>query len=77
MNRFVPAPSGWRSSFALMRRSWPTHKWLYYRLGELGLDAYRRKAPPSETKQSRRISRSLIAAVVKTTGIVKIETLSR
>jgi len=59
-----------------MRRSWPTTNGSITGWANWDSTAYRRKAPPSETKQSRRIiAAPLIAAVVKTTGIVKIETI--
>jgi len=52
------------------------HKWLYYRLGELGLDRLSTEgAAGSCFVMCCDIAAPLIAAVVKTTGIVRHETI--
>src|SRR5258708_18449586 len=52
------------------------HKWLYYRLGELGLDRLSTEGAAERSKAvAPDIAAPLIAAVVKTTGIVKMETI--
>jgi hypothetical protein len=52
------------------------HKWLYYRLGELGLDRLSTEGAAERSKLvAPDIAAPLIAAVVKTTGIVKLETI--
>ena len=52
------------------------HKWLYYRLGELGLDRLSTEGAAERNKAiAPDIAAPLIAAVVKTTGIVKLETI--
>jgi hypothetical protein len=52
------------------------HKWLYYRLGELGLDRLSTEGAAERSKAiAPDIAAPLIAAVVKTTGIVKRETI--
>ena len=52
------------------------HKWLYYRLGELGLDRLSTEGAAERNKAiAPDIAAPLIAAVVKTTGIVKMETI--
>jgi 3-deoxy-D-manno-octulosonic-acid transferase len=52
------------------------HKWLYYRLGELGLDRLSTEGAAERGKAvAPDIAAPLIAAVVKTTGIVKLETI--
>jgi len=52
------------------------HKWLYYRLGELGLDRLSTEGAAERSKAvAPGIAAPLIAAVIKTTGIVKRETI--
>jgi hypothetical protein len=52
------------------------HKWLYYRLGELGLDRLSTEGAAERNKSvAPDIAAPLIAAVVKTTGIVKMATI--
>src|SRR4029450_632935 len=52
------------------------HKWLYYRLGELGLDRLSTEGAAERSKAvAPDIAAPLIAAVVKTTRIVKMETI--
>jgi hypothetical protein len=52
------------------------HKWLYYRLGQLGLDRLSTEGAAERSKAiAPDIAAPLIAAVVKTTGIVKMETI--
>jgi hypothetical protein len=52
------------------------HKWLYYRLGELGLDRLSTEgAAERKNEIAPDIAAPLIAAVVKTTGIVKFESI--
>jgi len=54
----------------------PDHKWLYYRLGELGLDQLSTEGAAERSKAiAPDIAAPLIAAVVKTTGIVNQETI--
>jgi pyruvate ferredoxin/flavodoxin oxidoreductase-like protein len=68
MLRFVPMPER-LSQLA-------DHKWLYYRLGELGLDRLSTEGAAERSKAvAPDIAAPLIAAVVKTTGIVKLETI--
>ena len=68
MLRFVPGPERLAQLVCVDAAKIADHKWLYYRLGELGLD--RLSTEGRRTEQSRRadIARPLIAAVVKTTG---------
>jgi hypothetical protein len=52
------------------------HKWLYYRLGQLGLDRLSTEGAAERSKAiAPDIAAPLIAAVVKTTGIVKMATI--
>jgi len=52
------------------------HKWLYYRLGQLGLDRLSTEGAAERGKAiAPDIAAPLIAAVVKTTGIVKMSTI--
>ena len=52
------------------------HKWLYYRLGELGLDRLSTEGAAERSKAiAPDIAAPLIAALVKATGIVKLETI--
>jgi hypothetical protein len=52
------------------------HKWLYYRLGELGLDRLSTEGAAERSKMvAPDIAAPLIAAAVKSTGIVKMETI--
>ena len=52
------------------------HKWLYYRLGELGLDRLSTEGAAERSKAvAPDIAAPLIGAVVKSTGIVKIDTI--
>jgi len=52
------------------------HKWLYYRLGELGLDRLSTEGAAERNKSiAPDIAAPLIAAVVQTTGIVKMKTI--
>ena len=52
------------------------HKWLYYRLGELGLDRLSTEGAAERSNAiAPDIAAPLIAAIVKSTGIVKIESI--
>src|SRR5919199_3430468 len=76
MIRFVPRPERLAQLVCVDAAKLADHKWLYYRLGELGLD---RLSPEGAAETHKTIppdiAAPLIAAVVKTTGIVKIETI--
>src|SRR2546425_9599715 len=75
MIRFVPGTERLSQLVCIDAAKLADHKWLYYRLGELGLDrlstegaAERRKAIAPD------IAAPLIAAGVKTTGVLQMET---
>src|ERR1043166_7117268 len=76
MIRFVPGPERLAQLVCVDAAKLADHKWLYYRLGELGLD---RPSTGGAAERSKAvapdIAAPLIAAVVKSTGIVKIETI--
>ena len=76
MMRFVPGPERLSQLVCVDAAKLADHKWLYYRLGELGLDRLSTEGAAERTKAiAPDIAAPLIAAVVKTTGIVKIETI--
>jgi len=56
MIRFVPGAERLGELVCVMRRSWPTTNGSITGWANWDSTAYRRKAPPSETKQLRRIS---------------------
>jgi Pyruvate/2-oxoacid:ferredoxin oxidoreductase gamma subunit len=76
MLRFVPGQERLAQLVTVDAAKLADHKWLYYRLGELGLD---RLSTEGAAERSRLvapdIAAPLIAAVVKTTNIVKMETI--
>src|SRR3989442_7883886 len=76
MIRFVPGPERLAQLVCVDAAKLADHKWLYYRLGELGLD---RLSTEGAAERSKAIAPDIaappIAAVVKTTGVVKIETI--
>ena len=76
MLRFVPGPERLAQLVCVDAAKLADHKWLYYRLGELGLDRLSTEGAAERSKAvAPDIAAPLIAAVVKTTGIVKIETI--
>jgi Pyruvate ferredoxin/flavodoxin oxidoreductase len=76
MIRFVPAPERLAQLVCVDAAKLADHKWLYYRLGELGLDRLSTEGAAERSKAvAPDIAAPLIAAVVKSTGIVKIETI--
>ena len=76
MMRFVPGPERLAQLVCVDAAKLADHKWLYYRLGELGLDRLSTEGAAERNKViAPDIAAPLIAAVVKTTGIVKIETI--
>ena len=76
MLRFVPKPERLAQLVCVDVAKLADHKWLYYRLGELGLDRLSTEGAAERSKAvAPDIAAPLIAAVVKTTGIVKMETI--
>ena len=76
MLRFVPAPERLSHLVCVDVAKLADHKLLYYRLGELGLDRLSTEGAAERSKAiAPDIAAPLIAAVVKTTGICKIETI--
>jgi Pyruvate/2-oxoacid:ferredoxin oxidoreductase gamma subunit len=76
MLRFVPGPERLAQLVCVDAAKLAEHKWLYYRLGELGLDRLSTEGAAERSKAiAPDIAAPLIAAVVKTTGIVKLETI--
>jgi hypothetical protein len=76
MIRFVPSPERLAQLVCVDAAKLADHKWLYYRLGELGLDRLSTEGAAERSKLvAPDIAAPLIAAVVKTTGIVKMETI--
>jgi len=76
MLRFVPMPDRLAQLVCIDAAKLADHKWLYYRLGELGLDRLSTEGAAERSKAvAPDIAAPLIAAVVKTTGIVQIETI--
>src|SRR5947199_8225509 len=76
MLRFVPGPERLAQLVCVDAAKLADHKWLYYRLGELGLDRLSTEGAAERSKAiAPDIAAPLIAAVVKTTGIVKLETI--
>jgi len=74
--RFVPGPERLSQLVCVDAAKLADHKWLYYRLGELGLDRLSTEGAAERSKAvAPDIAAPLIAAVVKTTGIVKMETI--
>jgi len=76
MIRFVPGVERLSQLVCVDAAKLADHKWLYYRLGELGLDRLSTEGAAERNKAiAPDIAAPLIAAVVKTTGIVKMETI--
>ena len=76
MIRFVPKPERLAQLVCIDAAKLADHKWLYYRLGELGLDRLSTEGAAERSKAlAPDIAAPLIAAVVKTTSIVKMETI--
>jgi hypothetical protein len=76
MIRFVPGPERLAQLVCVDAAHLADHKWLYYRLGELGLDRLSTEGAAERNKSiAPDIAAPLIAAVVKSTGIVKMETI--
>jgi Pyruvate/2-oxoacid:ferredoxin oxidoreductase gamma subunit len=76
MIRFVPGPERLAQLVCIDAAKIAQHKWLYYRLGELGLDRLSTEGAAERSKLvAPDIAAPLIAAVVKTTGIVKMKTI--
>src|ERR1700723_4272510 len=76
MIRFVPGAERLAQLVWVDGAKIADHKWLYYRLGELGLDRLSTEGAAERKKTIRPdIAAPLIAAVVKTTGIVKMKTI--
>jgi Pyruvate/2-oxoacid:ferredoxin oxidoreductase gamma subunit len=76
MIRFVPGSERLAQLVCVDAAHLADHKWLYYRLGELGLDRLSTEGAAERNKSmAPDIAAPLIAAVVKTTGIVKLETI--
>ncbi len=76
MLRFVPGVERLAQLVCVDAAKLADHKWLYYRLGELGLDRLSTEGAAERNKAiAPDIAAPLIAAVVKTTGIVKLETI--
>ena len=74
--RFVPGPDRLAQLVCVDAAKLADHKWLYYRLGELGLDRLSTEGAAERSKLiAPDIAAPLIAAVVKTTGIVKVESI--
>jgi hypothetical protein len=76
MVRFVPGVERLAQLVCVDAAKLADHKWLYYRLGELGLDRLSTEGAAERSKAiAPDIAAPLIAAVVKATGIVKLETI--
>ncbi len=76
MVRFVPGAERLAQLVCVDAAKLADHKWLYYRLGELGLDRLSTEGAAERSKAiAPDIAAPLIAAVVKATGIVKLETI--
>ena len=76
MMRFVPGPERLAQLVCVDAAKLADHKWLYYRLGELGLDRLSTEGAAERSKSiAPDIAAPLIAAVVKTTNIVKLATI--
>jgi hypothetical protein len=76
MIRFVPGVDRLAQLVCVDAAKIADHQWLYYRLGELGLDRLSTEGAAERNKSiAPDIAAPLIAAVVKTTGIVKLATI--
>ena len=77
MIRFVPGPERLAQLVCVDAAKIAQHKWLYYRLGELGLDRLSTEGAAERSKLvAPDIAAPLIAAVVKSTGIVQMKTIT-
>jgi hypothetical protein len=76
MLRFVPRPERLRQLVCIDAARLADHKWLYYRLGELGLDRLSTEGAAERSKAiAPDIAAPLLAAVIKTTSVVSRETI--
>ena len=76
MVRFIPGPERLAQLVCVDAAKIAEHKWLYYRLGQLGLDRLSTEGAAERSKAiAPDIAAPLIAAIVKSTGIVKRETI--
>ncbi|HTW57084.1 MAG TPA: 2-oxoacid:acceptor oxidoreductase family protein [Terriglobales bacterium] len=76
MIRFVPGAERLSQLVCVDAAHIADHKWLYYRLGELGLDRLSTEGAAERSKKvAPDIAAPLIAAVIKTTNIVKMATI--
>jgi len=76
MIRFVPGADRLAQLVCVDAAHLADHKWLYYRLGELGLDRLSTEGAAERNKSiAPDIAAPLIAAVVKATSIVKMSTI--
>src|ERR1700741_898968 len=76
MIRFVPGPERLARLVCVDAAKLADHKWLYYRLGELGLDRLSTESAAERSKAiAPDIAAPLLVALVKTTNIVKMETI--
>jgi pyruvate ferredoxin oxidoreductase gamma subunit len=76
MIRFVPGAERLSQLVCVDAAKLADHKWLYYRLGELGLDRLSTEGAAERSKKiAPDIAAPLIAAVVKTTNIVRAATI--
>jgi oxalate oxidoreductase subunit delta len=76
MLRFVPRPERLRQLVCVDAARLADHKWLYYRLGELGLDRLSTEGAAERSKAiAPDIAAPLLAAVVKTTSVVSRDTI--
>jgi hypothetical protein len=76
MLRFVPQPERLAQLVCVDAAKLADHKWLYYRLGELGLDRLSTEgAAERGNLVAPDIAAPLIAAVVKSTGVVQLDTV--
>src|ERR1700752_2648239 len=76
MLRFVPRPERLAQLVCVDAAKLADHNGLYYRRGELGLDRLSTEAAAERSKAVAPDNASpIIAAIVKTTGVVKMETI--
>jgi hypothetical protein len=76
MVRFVPGTERLAQLVCIDAAKIAKHRWLYYRLPELGLDRLSTEgAEESGSQLAPDIAAPLIAAVVKTTGVVQLDTI--
>lgn len=76
MARFVPGPERLAQLVCVDAAKLADHRWLYYRLPELGLDRLSTEGASERNNLiAPDVAAPLIAAVVKTTGVVALETI--